>query len=247
MRNIFLGLLILLVVSCNSKSLESDSRSKDKIEKILYQPHDGITIADIPLMTTIGPSTKSTNAASGMDESKSVRSNLVSLGFLEVNIARKERIQSWQKSYALLEKTIQEGKMGDAEIEYEATVILRDLKLLSDASARAKTSIRKLLNILLEIQSRNISLEYHSLAAIKKELNHDEVNAYVQRILEINSEDRSFKAASFLKSKIERDLADHPELYKKLGDDPGFIATLEYINACTSGPEYYKRQLLGFQ
>jgi len=121
------------------------------------------------------------------------------------------------------------------------------LKLLSDASTKAKTSIKKLLDILLEIKSRNISLEYHSLVAIKKELNTNEVNTYVQRILEINSEDQSYKAASFLKNKIERELTDHPELYEKLGDDPGFMTTLNYINACTSGPDYYKNQLLAFK
>lgn len=244
MRNIFIGLLLLAFVSCNRGPVENENRSKDKNNKILYQPHDGTTIADIPLVTTIGPSTKSKNAISSMDKSKSVRSNLVSLGFSEINIARKDRIQSWQKSYALLEEKIQAGKIGNAEIEYEATVILRDLKLLSDASAKAKTSIKKLLDILLEIKSCNISLEYHSLVAIKNELDQNEVNTYAQRILEINSEDRSYKVASFLKNKIERDLADHPELYEKLGDDPGFIATLKYINACTSGPSYYKNQLL---
>ena len=249
MRNLILGLLILAFVSCNREPVENANRSKDKINKILYQPHDGTKISDIPLMTTIGPSTKSKSAtsSSSMDKSKSVRSNLVSLGFSEVNTARKVRIQSWQKSYDLLQKSIKAGKIGDAEIEYEATVILRDLKLLSDASAKAKASIKKLLDILLEIKSCNISLEYHSLVAIKKELNQDEINTYVQRILEINSEDRSYKAASFLKNKIERELADHPELYEKLGDDPGFMATLNYINACTSGPNYYKNQLLAFK
>ena len=29
--------------------------------------------------------------------------------------------------------------------------------------------------------------------------------------------------------------------------NPSFIATLKYINACTSGPEYYKKQLLRFR
>lgn len=91
------------------------------------------------------PSTESKSATPSMDKSKSVRSNLISLGFSEINIARKDRIQSWQKSYALLEEKIQAGKIGNAEIEYEATVILRDLRLLSDASAKAKTSIKKLL------------------------------------------------------------------------------------------------------
>lgn len=247
MRNIFLGLLLLAFVSCNREPVENDNRSKDKVNKILYQPHDGTTIADIPLVTTIGPSTKSKSANSSMDKSKSVRSNLVSLGFSEINTARKDRIQGWQKSYALLEEKIQAGKIGNAEIEYETTVILRDLKLLSDASAKAKVTIKKLLDILLEIKSCNNSLEYHSLVAIKKEMNQDEVNTYVQRILEINREDRSCKAAAFLKDKIERELDDHPELYEKLGDDPGFIATLKYINACTSGPNYYKNQLLSFR
>lgn len=247
MRNIFLGFLTLAVVGCNREPVENDNRSKDKIDKILYHPHDETTIADIPLVTTIGPSTKSRNATSSIDKSKSVRSNLISLGFSEINTARKERVQSWQKSYALLEESIKAGKIEDAEIEYEATVILRDLKLLSDASATAKTSVKNLLDILLEIKSRNISLEYHSLVAIKNKLNQNEVNTYVQRIVEINSEDPSYKAASFLKDKIKRDLADHPELYEKLGDDPGFIATLNYVNACTSGPDYYKKQLLEFK
>ena len=69
----------------------------------------------------------------------------------------------------------------------------------------------------------------------------------MHRILEINGENPSYRCASLLKNKIEGELGDHPELYEKLADNPSFIATLKYINACTSGPEYYKKQLLRFK
>ncbi|MGB4774888.1 MAG: hypothetical protein WBP45_06940 [Daejeonella sp.] len=229
----------------NAKEERLKLENKEIVDNILNNKFPDGSIKDvIPLIVTQNTQSQNKNFSSTASSvPNSVTVKLRKLGFVQLDDAKVLAITNWRESSRKLESGVSNGKIDDSGFEYQATIILRDLKLLRDTSIEARIKIKSYLDKFISIKSKNVILEYYALKAIEKDLSKTEIKDRAKAILDLMQNDTDYKNAVWMIQTIRQKLKDNPELYSIAATQIGFKLFVNALNSKIDRHVIYKRKI----